>query len=92
MLGMADHDGDITLCKPAGCESCKYTGFRGRTGIYEMIEIDEEMRIKIYDGASEQELNQVARERYPGIERDGLRRILAGETSLEEVLRVTAIA
>jgi general secretion pathway protein E len=75
-----------------GCERCKYTGYRGRTGIYEMIEIDDAMRQMIYEGANEQDIVKVARQHYPGIESDGRRRILAGETSIEEVMRVTSIA
>ena len=50
------------------------------------------MRAMIYRGASEPEMLEHARQHYPGIEADGRRRILAGETSLEEVLRVTAVA
>ena len=75
-----------------GCQACNYSGYRGRTGIYEMIEVDDAMRTMIYDGESEQAMLQVARQRYPGIEEDGRRRVLAGETSIEEVMRVTAVA
>ena len=50
------------------------------------------MRVMIHEGASEQDMLQLARQRYPGIDSDGRRRILAGETSIEEVLRVTSIA
>ena len=50
------------------------------------------MRVMIYTGVSEQEMLEYARPLYPGIEADGRRRILAGDTSLEEVLRVTAVA
>ncbi|MFK7977618.1 MAG: type II secretion system ATPase GspE [Halioglobus sp.] len=82
---------EATVHHAVGCEKCKYTGYRGRTGIYELIEIDDEMRQLIYSGASEQEILKVARQRYPGIEIDGKRRILNGETSIEEVLRVTSI-
>ena len=57
-----------------------------------MIEIDDAMRQMIYANANEQDILKVARERYPGIESDGRRRILAGETSIEEVMRVTSIA
>ncbi|MEY2907854.1 MAG: type secretion system ATPase GspE, partial [Pseudomonadota bacterium] len=76
---------------PAGCEACNHTGYRGRTGIYELIEIDESLRTLIHEGIGEQAMLREARQRYPGIEADGRRRILAGETSLEEVLRVTAV-
>ena len=50
------------------------------------------MRVMIYEGASEQGLLNHARQLYPGIESDGQRRILDGETSIEEVLRVTSLA
>jgi len=65
------------------------TGYRGRTGIYELISVDDHMRTMIHDGASEQELERHARESSPGIRDDGRRKVLAGETTLEEVLRVT---
>ena len=61
----------------------------GRTGIYEIITVDDEMRRMIHDGAGEHELEALARKRTPSIREDGIRRVLAGETSLEEVLRVT---
>jgi general secretion pathway protein E len=63
--------------------------FEGRTGIYEVVAIDDEMRQMIHDGAGEHELERKAREHGPGIRDDGMRRVLKGETSLEEVLRVT---
>jgi general secretion pathway protein E len=49
------------------------------------------MRQMIYESANEQDIVKVARANYPGIESDGRRRILAGETSIEEILRVTSI-
>jgi general secretion pathway protein E len=60
--------------------------------VYELIEIDDALRLLIYEGASEQEMLQQARLHYPGIEADGRRRILAGDTSIAEVLRVTSVA
>jgi len=63
--------------------------YAGRTGIYEVVKIDDEMRRMIHDGSGEHELEGAARRRGPGIGQDGMRRVLAGETSLEEVLRVT---
>ena len=62
---------------------------RGRTGIYEVVTIDNEMRTMIHDGAGEHELERNARQRGPSIREDGIRRVLAGSTTLEEVLRVT---
>ncbi|NQX89219.1 MAG: type II secretion system ATPase GspE [Halioglobus sp.] len=91
MLGLGAQEG-VQIYRAKGCASCNYSGFRGRTGIYELIEIDDPMRVMIHEGASEQDMLQLARQRYPGIDSDGRRRILAGETSIEEVLRVTSIA
>ncbi len=90
MLGLPA-DAEVEIYRAQGCERCNYTGYRGRTGIYELIEIDEDLRLLIHRNASEQEMLQVARRRFPGIEQDGRRRVLAGDTSLEEVLRVTAV-
>ena len=78
-----------TLYRPAGCEHCNRTGYRGRTGIYEMVVVDEHMRSMIHDGAGEMELEHYARTKTPSIRHDGRQRVLAGETSIEEVLRVT---
>lgn len=85
-------EAEVSLFQPRGCKNCNYTGYRGRTGIYEMIEVDEQLRSMIYEGASEQEMLAHARKLYPGINVDGRRRILAGETSLAEVMRVTSVA
>ncbi len=64
-------------------------GYRGRTGIYELVTIDDELRTMIHDGAGEHELERYARTRSPSIRDDGLRKARLGVTTLEEVLRVT---
>ncbi len=64
-------------------------GYQGRTGIYELVTLDDQMRTMIHDGAGEHELESYARERSPGIKDDGISKVLAGTTTLEEVLRVT---
>lgn len=73
-----------------GCSECNHLGYRGRTGIYELIEIDDDIRAAIHDGAGEQEMEKLARHHSPGIREDGWRRVLAGTTSVEEVLRVSS--
>jgi general secretion pathway protein E len=78
-----------SLYRAVGCESCNRSGYRGRTGVYEMVIVDDHMRGMIHDGSGEQELERYARTRTPSIRYDGRRRVLAGETSVEEVLRVT---
>ena len=72
-----------------GCPECKQVGYLGRTGIYELVIVDEALQGMVHDGASEQEMERHARQATAGIRDDGLRRVLAGDTSLEEVLRVT---
>jgi general secretion pathway protein E len=92
ILGLGAAEPALTLYRPTGCERCNFSGYRGRTGIYELIEIDDELRTMIYRGASEQEMLAYARPHYAGIESDGRRRVQQGDTSLEEVLRVTSVA
>jgi len=75
-----------TLYRP-GVESA--LGFKGRTGIYELVMIDDAMRTMIHDGASEQEMERHARTLTPSIRDDGRAKILSGVTTIEEVLRVT---
>ncbi len=84
-----DADNPPTFHKAEGCKHCNYLGYRGRSGIYELVEIDDTLRSMIHDGVSELDIESYARKSSPGIRQDGLRRILAGETSVEEVLRVT---
>ena len=75
---------------PVGCDACRGTGWSGRSGVYELIAIDDTLRSMIHDRASEQSLKQYARTLFPSIRKDGYRRVLAGDTSLEEVLRITS--
>jgi general secretion pathway protein E len=73
----------------AGCEACSHTGYRGRTGIYELVVVDDTIRQLIHDQVSEQELTGYARRMSPGIREDGKAKVLAGITTVQEVLRVT---
>ncbi|MFT6220717.1 MAG: general secretion pathway protein E [Candidatus Endobugula sp.] len=81
-----------TIYQAKGCSECKQTGYRGRAAIYELIPIDSQLRQLIHEGAGEQAMLQHARQTAPSLIDDGRRRVLAGETSLEEVLRVTAVS
>ncbi|HEY6482310.1 MAG TPA: type II secretion system ATPase GspE [Steroidobacteraceae bacterium] len=64
-------------------------GYRGRSGIYELIVVDDQLRTMIHDGASEHDLERYARNATPSIRDDGRAKVLRGETTIEEVLRVT---
>jgi general secretion pathway protein E len=78
------------LCHPVGCQYCRNTGYAGRSSVNEIIAIDDELRTMIHDGASEQKMRKHARASFPSLRQDGYRRVLRGDTSLEEVLRVTS--
>jgi general secretion pathway protein E len=80
---------ELMLYAPVGCSQCRHTGFAGRSGIHELIEIDREMETLIHDEASEQVLEAHARSRHPGILQSGRAKVIAGQTTLKEVLRVT---
>jgi general secretion pathway protein E len=79
-----------TLYAPLGCDACNNTGYVGRTGIYELLVVDEEAKGLIHGAGSEQRLRAHAAQRgMRGLRQDGLRWVLGGVTSLEEVIRVT---
>ena len=75
--------------EPTGCESCQQSGYKGRTGIYELVPVDDTLRQLIHDQVSERELAGYARRKTPGIRDDGKSKVLAGVTSVQEILRVT---
>jgi general secretion pathway protein E len=77
------------ICSPVGCSACNNSGYAGRTGIYELVIMDELLRSQIHDMSGEQELERHARTLTPSIRQDGIRLVLYGTTTLEEVLRVT---
>ena len=87
-LGVSD-DRPLNLYKPVGCPLCRHTGYVGRSAIHEIIEIDRKLESMIHDNASEQDLESAARERGPGILQSGRNKVLAGMTTIGEVLRVT---
>jgi general secretion pathway protein E len=82
-------DLSATLYRPRSDLPGRHAGYRGRTGIYELVGIDETMRKLIHEGASEADIERQARMRSPSILDDGWRKCATGITSSEEVLRVT---
>jgi general secretion pathway protein E len=76
--------------RASGCEQCGHTGYLGRTGIYELLAVDEEMRMLIHQGANDTDIRRVAeRGGMITMRNDAQRWIDAGVTSQEEALRVT---
>ena len=77
------------LYRAAGCAQCNGTGYAGRTGLYELLQVDDSLRQLIHDDCAESTLRDHQQRCGESLSRDGLRKILAGETSLDEVIRVT---
>lgn len=80
---------DQQVWRPVGCEQCNHTGYRGRTGIHELVVVDEAVREAIHSASGELAIERLIRGHTPSIRRDGIDKVLKGQTSLEEVLRVT---
>ncbi|MDF3128353.1 type II secretion system ATPase GspE [Kiritimatiellaeota bacterium B1221] len=81
---------DVELTRGAGCQSCAYTGYSGRIGIFEIFLITEEVQHLIYDQVNSSELRSKARELgMRTLREDGLRKVIAGQTTLAEVFRAT---
>jgi general secretion pathway protein E len=85
-----NHSDNISIFEPVGCKACNQIGYRGRTGIYELIPVDETLRGFIHRNESIQTIEAYLRPSVPSIREDGFKRVLAGDTSLAEILRVTA--
>jgi len=82
-------DGIETVWQPRACKACNYTGYSGRSAIYELILIDRDLERMIHENASEQKMLKHIRKHTQGLEANGLALVRRGETSVDEVLRVT---
>lgn len=71
-----------------GCEACDHSGYRGRTGIYELVVVDQIIKQLIHDEAAEKDILDYTRKSQASMLHDGWEKVLSGETSLAEVLRV----
>jgi len=80
---------EIQLFKSRGCVACDQVGYRGRLGIYELVSIDDGMRRLIHDQASEGVLTDHARKSSRSLMQNGFDRVISGETTVDEVFRVT---
>ena len=78
-----------TIYRHVGCEKCNFNGYKGRTGIHELLVVDETIREMIHSGKGEQSVEKYIRKLSPSIRQDGCSRVIAGKTTLEEILRVT---
>jgi general secretion pathway protein E len=78
----------VRIWRARGCPDCRQEGYKGRLGLYEVVEVDERLQALIHDGASELELAQAARLSGPSLLDDARAKLLAGLTTVDEVYRV----
>ncbi len=77
------------MYKPVGCPACSKTGYRGREAIYELMVADDELERLVTSGGSAEQIQDLAMQKgMTTLRQEGLRKVLKGETTLEEVLRV----
>ena len=82
----------MTIHHGKGCATCNNTGYKGRVGLYEVMEINDELRELILVGASALELKKKALEQgMITLRRSGLTKVAAGQTTMEEVVRETVL-
>lgn len=79
---------DVYLYRPVGCKACNNTGYKGRTGIHELLLVNNEVRESINEAKGELYIENLIRPYTPSIKQDGMNKVLQGKTTVEEVLRV----
>ncbi len=80
---------DDEIYQAVGCDECLHLGYKGRSGIYELIEVDHTLSNMIHDQQSQQKIEKYCRSQSRSILDDGLEKVKQGITSLDEVFRVT---
>ena len=82
---------EIEAYEPVGCARCNQSGYRGRVGIFSAMELSDQVKEMTIARAAETDIAAVAREEgMLTLREDGVAKVRSGQTSLEEVLRVTA--
>lgn len=79
---------DVFLYRPVGCKACNNTGYKGRTGIHELLLVNNEVRESINEAKGELYIENLIRPYTPSIKQDGMNKVMQGKTTVEEVLRV----
>lgn len=87
MVGISTGE-DVYLYRPVGCKACNNTGYKGRTGIHELLLVNNEVRESINEAKGELYIENLIRPYTPSIKQDGMNKVLQGKTTVEEVLRV----
>ncbi|MDP2962926.1 MAG: type II secretion system ATPase GspE [Sulfurimicrobium sp.] len=89
-LKLATLPADARFYAAQGCPACNFSGYQGRSGIYELLSIDETLRHMVHDGSTEQAMREYAQNHgMVNLRQDSARYVLSGQSSVEEVLRVT---
>ncbi|MBK5071529.1 type II secretion system ATPase GspE [Budviciaceae bacterium CWB-B4] len=78
------------IYRAVGCEHCRDSGYQGRAGIHEFLVMNTELRRAINDNLDEMTLDDILRKHTRSLRQNGLLKVISGETSIEEVIRVTA--
>jgi type IV pilus assembly protein PilB len=91
--GFSEHEArTLKLFKGRGCERCNNTGYKGRVGLYEVLEVDDEMREMVLSGASSFELrNKAIQGGMMSLRMSGLQKVRDGMTTVEEIVRETVL-
>jgi general secretion pathway protein E len=85
-----DHAPNLTLYRGAGCAACSQTGYRGRTGIFELMVLDDEVRRLIGTKADSTAIKQAAIAKgMVTLKQEAAERVIQGHTTMEEVMRIT---
>lgn len=90
LMGLPKNSKITMVYEPVGCDRCNHLGYRGRMGIYELIPINETLRGMIHRNENIQSMETYLSPTVTSIRKDGFERVLAGDTTLAEVLRVTS--
>jgi type IV pilus assembly protein PilB len=92
-VGFAPEEaGAVTVFHPKGCDKCNNTGYKGRTALFEVMQVTDKLREMVVNGANNQEIRALARsEGMITLRESGLVKIWQGVTSVEEVLRETTL-
>ncbi|MEZ4330754.1 MAG: type II secretion system ATPase GspE [Myxococcota bacterium] len=89
-IGVKPPGRPVTLYRGVGCPACSHTGYRGRLGIFELMQIDDEIRGLLTQNTDAKTIKAAAMRKGMGTLRaDGARKVLAGVTSVAEVIRAT---
>jgi general secretion pathway protein E len=89
-IGVRAGERRVQVYRAAGCAACNYTGYRGRVGIFELMQVDDEIRALVSQNVDSKTIkNQAVSKGMHALRKDGARKVLSGVTSIAEVLRAT---